>query len=261
MGGKWLMPRTFPPSTGPVGAVRRLEGDTFLASIHGELRNRGHECSSPCEGTAHDPACGRGGRRADGTRACCANEGGPHDTPILHQPTGEPIPVKHQISPGDQLYWQNLWLWPLFECPDKPTGVCPRKPWSLWYKPGRVLQMGDASDIAALLNVKYWSVGRQMTYEIKARLLMDLAHHFPEVDTLFFTSHRDGTGTGTHCSQELISLRTDDWNPFGCPEHPFLRVGSPPGPCTCKYKTPIASSGLGSQGITSSWIERHQIIC
>ena len=132
---------------------------------------------------------------------------------------------------------------------------------TLWYVPGRVIQMGDVGDVAELLNVDYWRQGEWMNYDVKARLLNDLAHHFPDVDTVLFTSHRDQAKTGHGCSQELISLRTSSWNPFGCPEHPFLRRGNPPTPCTCRVADRVSCGGTGHYECTNDWINEHKIIC
>ena len=75
------------------------------------------------------------------------------------------------------------------------------------------------------------------------------------------TEASDQAKTGHGCSQELISLRTSSWNPFGCPEHPFLRRGNPPTPCTCRVADRVSCGGTGHYECTNDWINEHKIIC
>ena len=110
-----------------------------------------------------------------------------------------------------------------------------------------------------------------MSYGVKARLLVDLAAKLPDVDTLLITSHRDSAGSsGLSCSAELVSLRTAEWNPFGCPEHPALRRGSAPAPCDCTvpskvecYDAPKFAKNNAARRFdcTPSWIKQHEVIC
>ena len=277
MGGPTLMPPQFAPSTGPLGAVRRLKGNTFLplmsslldvAGKRSQAMNRA--CSrAGCVGTAKDAECATGGIRG-GQRVCCANEGGAHATPTIHEPTASPIPVRHWITPTESLYWQNLWMWPTGHACDAGR-ICGSGPETLWYVPGRVIQVGDFADVARLLGVSYWRRGHPMSYGVKARLLVDLAAKLPDVDTLLVTSHRDSAGSsGLSCSAELVSLRTAEWNPFGCPEHPALRRGSAPGPCDCKtpskvecYDAPKFAKNNAARRFdcTPSWIKQHEVVC
>ena len=82
--------------------------------------------------------------------------------------------------------------------------------------------------------------------------------------------HRARSTRARAASAELVSLRTAEWNPFGCPEHPALRRGSSPGPCDCKvaskvecYDAPKFAKNNAARRFdcTPSWINEHKVIC
>ena len=77
----------------------------------------------------------------------------------------------------------------------------------------------------------------------------------PDIDTVLFTSHRDGSNAAG-CVSELVAL-SGTWKPFSCPAHPRLRRNG--GPCTCKI--PQAIKCRGFKGCTPAWMNSHKYVC
>mmetsp|Transcript_39926 Transcript_39926/g.66243 ORF Transcript_39926/g.66243 Transcript_39926/m.66243 type:complete len:128 (+) Transcript_39926:172-555(+) len=105
---------------------------------------------------------------------------------------------------------------------------------SLWFVPGRTLQLSDTIDVAILLGAHRYEL--PMNYLTKMRILLDASTQLTDVDTLLFTHHRDSSNWNAKpckCIDELVALHS--FQPYHCPAHPALRHGSsyPPGRCTC----------------------------
>ena len=154
----------------------------------------------------------------------------------------KPIHVNHAVVAGDMLYHQNLWMW--------PSGGG-----SLMYIPGKTIVIGDAADIATYIHASYAHVNTAMGYGAKGNLLRDLHRLHPDIDTVLFTSHRDGSNAAG-CVSELVAI-SGTWKPFSCPAHPRLRRNG--GPCTCKI--PQAIKCRGFKGCTPAWMNSHKYVC
>ena len=95
----------------------------------------------------------------------------------------------------------------------------------------------------------------EMLRGAKGNLLRDLHRLHPDIDTVLFTSHRDGSNAAG-CVSELVAI-SGTWKPFSCPAHPRLRRNG--GPCTCKI--PQAIKCRGFKGCTPAWMNSHKYIC
>ena len=71
------------------------------------------------------------------------------------------------------------------------------------YIPGKTIVIGDAADIATYIHASYAHVNTGMGYGAKGNLLRDLHRLHPDIDTVLFTSHRDGSNAALRARRDL----------------------------------------------------------
>ena len=187
-----------------------------VAGKRSQAMNRA--CSrAGCVGTAETQVCH--GRHARRSARCCANEGG--------------NAYRRPFRAGGRLFGAGS---PTESCIGRtcgwPSGPRLQRGPHMWQRARDAVVRAGACDPSGRLCTgraprrELAGEGHPMSYGNEGAASRRPGGEVPDVDTLLITSHRDSAGSsGLSCSAELVSLRTAEWNPFGCPEHPGAAEG------------------------------------